>query len=869
MPNFGYETIGSTLSAITVDDHATFYLGQVADAGTINSLSLYNTVTGTTFKLALYTGTASAPDTLVATTSDMTSNGGWATGAASGSFAANSHLWLSVKANGSTNMWRITAAGYPFNALTGVPYANAFPNPYGSFTSAGGRRFSGYVTYTIPITLTITSPVTRRCFQRVGSTRDIPITGTAGSFTGALEARFNGGAWQTVATITADGTWSGTLTGQALGAGTLEVRRVAPNTDALVSVADILLGRLYLVAGDSISEGRLDNAQSRGSAPATVYRQLDDWAFANDPIDNGHSGTLNGSHWPLLAQMLTQHLSVPIGFVSVGRGSRDVAGSTAAHIYFKKGEQGYIEIGAQVAEAGGSLEAALIHLGPNAATASPALTQQQYRDAITQWTVDLRTDVQAGLPIYLGIHGRNTASASGNPPIRRALAQVAAEGATLDGPNLMGPNWSDGIHPKTDADAALTAGRWFAALTGVKPPRITAAMLLGNLTDIILSYDSDLSSADGTTYTTSLFSVAGVTPTTATKIGTRQIRLVFGSARAVGQTLTYAGDETFVGAIMPSSATVNLPVTIHGVSSVVQPAAPLTINVTALVGDFLTFDQLRGNDGSAVTSGATVSIRKDGATSAAAGLLTHVAGGIWEYLPAPGEIDTNGETIFILSHASHTARVLQRVLPDELSPFITSELNRIRDEIDAIVDTYTDPTFQLVQTISGYLPTRLTAIDNALDAQEADLDNLTGIVGLIQARTDLIGSASAAIVAIVSPTGEIASPLIIGDDYLAANDRAFQWTVPAITGVTVGTATAYFGGKMINGTDNWLVSGTVADIGSGQWRISVDLPKTATADLQPGRYRWSCEIRSASGTEITRVRNAGDNKTVMLVNKQT
>jgi len=154
-------------------------------------------------------------------------------------------------------------------------------------------------------------------------------------------------------------------------------------------------------------------------------------------------------------------------------------------------------------------------------------------------------------------------------------------------------------------------------------------------------------------------------------------------------------------------------------------------------------------------------------------------------------------------------------------------------------------------------------------SDESVLSDVLDRLDAIDASTSLIGNANAAVIAMVSPTGEIASPLIIGDDYLAANERAFTWDLPAITGVTVGTATAYFGGKMINGEDNWLASGTVTDIGSGQWRISVDLPKTATADLQPGRYRWSCEIRSASGTEITRVRNAGDNKTVMLVNKQT
>lgn len=589
MPQFGFNAIGATASAVGADFITIWYLGQATEAGSITSLVVYDANgSGFPFRLALYSGSASAPTTLIAETGEINQAAGWKAGAATGSFSAGTHLWMAVKTQSSISLRRNTDALYPFTAVTAA-WANPFPNPYGAFASSGGRRFSGYVDYDQPIGLTITRPVTRQTIGRIAGevTADIQIQGTASDFTGNLEASFNGGPYQTIATITANGSWSGTLANQPLGAGTLTVRRAAPNNHQQVTVANVLLGRLYLIAGDSISEGRLTNAQSRAGVMSTVWRQDNAWAWSDDPMDVGHSSTTIGSHWPLLAQLLTASFGHPVGFITVGRGSRDVAGSSTSHTYFAKPNQGYTEMLNQSAgaiphqTAPRTLEAFLIHLGPNAATSSPNLTQQQYRDALTQWAANIRTDFAADTIIYLGIHGRNTAgTSSSNAAIRRALAQVGQEGTFRDGPNLLGPNWSDGIHPKSDADAAITAGRWFAAITGTVPPRLLTATLSVNLRDVVLTYDTDLSGTNGDTYTSVLFVCNGATATTATRISDRQIRVTFPSDLAIGQTLVYAGDELHVGATMPSSVTVPLPVTLHGISSVNQPAAPQQLSLT-------------------------------------------------------------------------------------------------------------------------------------------------------------------------------------------------------------------------------------------------------------------------------------------------
>ena len=133
----------------------------------------------------------------------------------------------------------------------------------------------------------------------------------------------------------------------------------------------------------------------------------------------------------------------------------------------------------------------------------------------------------------------------------------------------------------------------------------------------------------------------------------------------------------------------------------------------------------------------------------------------------------------------------------------------------------------------------------------------------IKAKTDLI-STTVPIVSSVSADGTI-DEIIIGDDYLDANGRAFQWTVEAVEGVAVVDATCTFGAK--SGEYSFLVDGTVTDAGSGNWILSFDLLRTDTASCKPGKYEWSVQVNDATDHEITKVRSR-TTKT-RLVEKQT
>lgn len=120
----------------------------------------------------------------------------------------------------------------------------------------------------------------------------------------------------------------------------------------------------------------------------------------------------------------------------------------------------------------------------------------------------------------------------------------------------------------------------------------------------------------------------------------------------------------------------------------------------------------------------------------------------------------------------------------------------------------------------------------------------------------------------VSASGQITTPLVIGDDYKAAIGNGLSWNVPKLTGVATLDALCFFGIK--NGAgQGFIVQGTVTDVDASTWKLSFDIPKATWGTLTEGDYKWSAEVRDASGNEVTRVRNADFNYRVQLVEKQT
>lgn len=146
----------------------------------------------------------------------------------------------------------------------------------------------------------------------------------------------------------------------------------------------------------------------------------------------------------------------------------------------------------------------------------------------------------------------------------------------------------------------------------------------------------------------------------------------------------------------------------------------------------------------------------------------------------------------------------------------------------------------------------------------------SGVLDAIKDKTDLITSGNVQTSIPVTAQGQINGPLYIGDDYLTANGRAFDWTIALPTGFVAATSTCKFG--MIfedeSGVSQFNLSGTVTDVGGGNVRLRFELPRATTGTLKAGFHRWSTEIVSAAGVEVTAVAY-NDRKLVEWREKQT
>lgn len=149
-------------------------------------------------------------------------------------------------------------------------------------------------------------------------------------------------------------------------------------------------------------------------------------------------------------------------------------------------------------------------------------------------------------------------------------------------------------------------------------------------------------------------------------------------------------------------------------------------------------------------------------------------------------------------------------------------------------------------------------------------DPTTGILDEIRDKTALITSGNVQTSIPVTAQGQINGPLYIGDDYLAANNRAFDWTIALPTGFAAATSTCKFGMTYEDetGASQFNVSGTVTDVGGGNVRLRFELPRATTGTLKAGFHRWSVEIVSAAGIEVTPVAY-NDRKLVEWREKQT
>lgn len=310
----------------------------------------------------------------------------------------------------------------------------------------------------------------------------------------------------------------------------------------------------------------------------------------------------------------------------------------------------------------------------------------------------------------------------------------------------------------------------------------------------------------------------------------------------------------------------------------------LTGNVTGSVGSIsgVTFPANFGSlgiDGSGAISEVILVYELDAGALTANNAGDPIADIVWNALTTATYTDQSfGDRILISNNnireisvtgSGHIASVLHDAEPNSIpeDAFQTGALSArvlASDAVGEIADGVWD------EATSGHTTAGTTGkalIDSGAAGNPWSTDLSTGysgtqagnILNSVKSQTDLIQAGGTVTVSTpVTASGQLASPLIIGDDYLAANGRGLRWTVPLPPGFVIATSTCRFGMRYEDdqGVNSFIKTGTVSDAGSGNVYLDFDLSKAVeTGLLRPGWYDWSVEIASASGAEITRVKS--------------
>jgi hypothetical protein len=103
----------------------------------------------------------------------------------------------------------------------------------------------------------------------------------------------------------------------------------------------------------------------------------------------------------------------------------------------------------------------------------------------------------------------------------------------------------------------------------------------------------------------------------------------------------------------------------------------------------------------------------------------------------------------------------------------------------------------------------------------------------------------------VMTTGQIVSPLIIGDSYTDALGRAFVWFVDPMTGMTTSTPVTFNGYTDCDcsGVAAWTATGSIVVDGT-QWKLTFELDSSTTAAIPAGEYGWAVTF-DQGGEDVT------------------
>ena len=429
-------------------------------------------------------------------------------------------------------------------------------------------------------TITLSTPKSYQVIQRDGSNNaNIVITGTYTGSPTAIEASWNGGAYETIVASPTGGTYSGTLSNQTAGQGTLTVRFVN-STEITASASYVGIGDIFVIAGQSNASGRGTNNQiySHASLKATMFGNDDSWKELADPTDSGtgqvdsvsndSANSPGGTVWPLIATLYMADQGVPVAFIPTAMGATNITQWQRNNSNPGDTTTLYGSMYRRINAVGGSVKAILFWQGESDAV--DGTSQSTYKTKVETFANDAYTDF--GVKTVLAQIGDFTTYPGASVDNVR-LGQIDAwndGGNILVGPGLYDVNTTDYVHFTTNSELQTAANRWWAAIekdlyagSDGRGPILTAAEYNSAKTQVRLTF------TDGTlpllpTSGLSGFTVkdngSTVSISSISRTASNQLTITLTSAASGTITVSLGEGHSGKGATVPTdSSTYNLP----------------------------------------------------------------------------------------------------------------------------------------------------------------------------------------------------------------------------------------------------------------------------------------------------------------------
>ncbi|HTK03811.1 MAG TPA: sialate O-acetylesterase [Alphaproteobacteria bacterium] len=380
-----------------------------------------------------------------------------------------------VAVNGQTYAFALTLNGSSISlSIDGVEQISATSSfnqsatIHGIFAGAStGVRFDDFLIDKTSNNITLSTPSNYQIFQRNSSNRaNIAITGTYTGTPTSIEASWNSGAYTTIVASPTGGTFSGTLSSQTVGQGTLTVR-FTNDTSVTDSASYVGVGDVFLVAfAQSNAVGNLDNPKNytHPTLKAGMFREDHLWAELADQTDSDR--ITDGSVWPLLATLIMADQNVPVAFITTAEGNTSIVNPGE----WKQGGSAYTNaVSTYNASGVNGIAGILGWLGE--ADAMNGNSQADYQTQLPLALSAMQTDIGTSAPLILAMTGYISPSLGATESelnaIRLAQMYLWTNNANIHaGPvgHDIDLGGGDGVHYNSDADGQTMTNRWWRTI---------------------------------------------------------------------------------------------------------------------------------------------------------------------------------------------------------------------------------------------------------------------------------------------------------------------------------------------------------------------------------------------------------------------